>query len=383
MPSLDFVLPHWLYWSGLVLFPLVGMWFVHRERLHGPPGNASTPIAYILWLCGGFVGLHRFYLYSWLGVVYIPLFVAILVGNVNASESRLTVSAARNEITKAEFLLERAVERQGEDSEAAQGAREDAAAARETLERARAEAQRIESVARGIAAVIAILLLIDALLLPRLIRQYRARHGERAPPPAVETRVEVRPVPPRPADLPGRIVWTIDRASGWTGHFVAFWSVLAVFVYYYEVIARYVFNSPTNWAHEGMFLMFGMVYLISGAFALREGSHVRVDVLYLYLPRHVRALLDVITSVFFFIFIIAMLWTGWTFALDSVAVWEVSFTEWAIQYWPVKLAIPLGAALILLQGVAEVIRSLGILMGWDVPPPVHNPDPDARAPGAS
>lgn len=379
MPSLTFVLPHWIYWLGLLAFPLIGLFLVRREARRGPPGNASHPIAYLLWLCGGFVGLHRFYLASWLGVVYIPLFIAILVGNVNASESRLTLSSARDDITKAEFLLERAVERQGEDSEAAQSAREDAAAARETLERAQAEAQRIESITGGIAAVIALLLLIDALLIPRLVRQYRARHGERAPPPAVDTRVEVRPVPPRPADLPGRIVWTIDRVSGWTGHFVAFWSVLAVFVYYYEVIARYVFNSPTNWAHESMFLMFGMVYLISGAFALREGSHVRVDVLYLYLPRRTRALLDVVTSVFFFIFIIAILWTGWTFALDSVMVWEVSFTEWAIQYWPVKLAIPLGAALMLLQGVAEVMRSLGILVGWDVPAPVHNPEPDVRA----
>lgn len=379
MPSLDFVLPHWLYWSSLVLFPLVGMWFVRRERLHGPPGNASTPVAYILWLFGGFVGLHRFYLYSWLGLVYVPLLVAILVGNVYASDARLTLSTARNEITKAEFLHERAVERQGEDSEAAQAAREDAAAARETLERARAQAQRIDSVSGGLAATIAILLLIDALLLPRLIRQYRARHGERAPPPAVESRVEVRPVPPRPADLLGRIVWTIDRVSGWTGHFVAFWSVLAVFVYYYEVLARYVFNSPTNWAHESMFLMFGMVYLIAGAYALREDSHVRVDVLYLYLPRRAKALLDVVTSVFFFIFIIAMLWTGWTFALDSIKVWEVSFTEWAIQYWPVKLAIPVGAMLILLQGVAGVLRSLGVLLGWNVPPATLDAEPDARA----
>jgi TRAP-type mannitol/chloroaromatic compound transport system permease small subunit len=383
MPSLEFVLPHWMYWSGLVIFPLIGMWLVRREWLHGPPGNASTPIAYMLWLFGGFVGLHRFYLYSWLGVVYIPLFVAILVGNVNASDARLELSAARDDITKAEFLLERAVERQGEDSEAAQSAREDAAAAREQLEQARARAQRIESITGGIAAVIALLLLIDAALIPRLIRQYRVRHGERAPPPAVETRVEVQPVPPRPANLAGRIVWTIDRISGWTGHFVAFWSVLAVFVYYYEVVARYVFNSPTNWAHESMFLMFGMLYLISGAYALREGSHVRVDVVYLYLPRRTRALLDVITSVFLFIFVLAMLWTGWTFAMDSVSVWEVSFTEWAIQYWPVKLAIPVGAALILLQGAAEVMRSLGVLLDWDVPPPVHNPEPEVRAPGAS
>lgn len=367
MPSLGFVLPDWLYWSGLVLFPLAALLLVRREARHGLPGNASFPIAYMLWLCGGFVGLHRFYLRSWLGFVYLPLLVAILFGNIQASEMRVSMSTARDDITKAEFLLERAIDRQGEESAQAQQYREQAAKAREQLEETAAEQERIDSVIVTIAIVIAILLAIDFFLIPGLIRKYRANHGERAPPPTGTGREEVKPAPPRPEGLPGRIVWYIDRISGWTGHFIAMWSVLAVFVYYYEVIARYVFNSPTNWAHESMFLMFGMMYLLSGAFALREGSHVRVDVLYQYLPLRARAILDIVTSISFFIFVIAMLWTGWTFAADSIAVWEVSFTEWAIQYWPVKLAIPVGAALILLQGIAELIRSLAVLTGWDVP----------------
>jgi hypothetical protein len=50
MPSLDFVLPHWLYWSGLVVFPLVAMLLVKREEMRGPPDNTSYPIAYLLWL---------------------------------------------------------------------------------------------------------------------------------------------------------------------------------------------------------------------------------------------------------------------------------------------------------------------------------------------
>ena len=47
---------------------------------------------------------------------------------------------------------------------------------------------------------------------------------------------------------------------------MAYWAVIFVFVYYYEVIARYVFNSPTNWVHESMFLMFGMQYILAGAY---------------------------------------------------------------------------------------------------------------------
>lgn len=369
MPSLDFVLPHWLYWSVLAVFPLVGLFFVQRESRAGSPGNASYPIAYLLWLCGGFVGLHRFYLRSWLGLIYIPVFAAILIANINASEARLDVSAARQDMTKAEFLLDRAMERQGGDSEAARQARKRIEQARAKVATANAEQARVNTLTQALAAVLAVLLVVDAVLLPWLIRRYRQRHGNEAPAPVTGSgREEVGPTPPRPAGKPGQLVWFIDRVSGWSGHFLAFWSVLAVFAYYYEVIARYVFNSPTNWVHESMFLMFGMLYVLSGAFALREGSHVRVDVLYQYLPRRARASLDVITSVFFFIFVIAMLWTGWTFASDAIAMGEVSFTEWAIQYWPVKLAIPVGAALILVQGLARVIRALAVLTGWEMPP---------------
>ncbi len=95
--------------------------------------------------------------------------------------------------------------------------------------------------------------------------------------------------------------------------------MIAVFVYYYEVMARYVFNSPTNWVHESMFLMFGMQYMLSGAFAYKEDQHVRVDVLYAKLSTRGKAIGDIVTSVFFFIFIGTMLWTGGRFALDAIA----------------------------------------------------------------
>ena len=84
------------------------------------------------------------------------------------------------------------------------------------------------------------------------------------------------------------------------GEFAAYWAVISVFVYYYEVIARFAFNSPTNWVHESMFLMYGMQYMLAGAYAYREDQHVRVDVIYTkFSPRgkargrhhHVRVLL--------------------------------------------------------------------------------------------
>ena len=157
----------------------------------------------------------------------------------------------------------------------------------------------------------------------------------------------------------------IDRISGFAGRYVAYWSLIAPFIFTYEVVLRYAFNSPTNWAHESMTLMFGMQYLLAGAYALRESGHVRVDILYQRASPLYRAALDLVTSIFFFLFTLALLTSGWRFFSQSVSdKWffgdsyanEVSFTEWAVQYYPVKFMLFLGALLLLLQGVAQLIR---------------------------
>jgi TRAP-type mannitol/chloroaromatic compound transport system permease small subunit len=124
------------------------------------------------------------------------------------------------------------------------------------------------------------------------------------------------------------------------------------------VIARFVFNSPTNWVHESMFLMYGMQYVLCGAYAYREDQHVRVDVFYVKFSPRGKAIADIVTSVFFFIFILTMTWTGARFAMDAINNNEVSFTEWGIQYWPVKLALPVGAALMALQGLSKLIKDI-------------------------
>ena len=156
------------------------------------------------------------------------------------------------------------------------------------------------------------------------------------------------------------IEWVNIRA----GEFVAYWAVISVFGYYYEVIARFAFNSPTNWLHESMFLMYGMQYMIAGAYAYQSDQHVRVDVFYVKFSTRGKAIADIITSVFFFIFVVTLLVTSWRFAMDSFnpgGTGEVSFTEWGVQYWPVKLMMPIGAALLLLQGISKLTKDVIIL----------------------
>ena len=163
--------------------------------------------------------------------------------------------------------------------------------------------------------------------------------------------------------LHSRFTDAIEWVNVKAGEYVAYWAVISVFAYYYEVVARFVFNSPTNWVHESMFLMYGMQYMISGAYAYREDQHVRVDVVYSHLSERGKAIADILSSVFFFVFTLTMLYTGWKFAWDAVQNSETSFTEWTVQYWPVKLTIPIDAALIILQGVSKLIKDIMLVRG--------------------
>jgi TRAP-type mannitol/chloroaromatic compound transport system permease small subunit len=223
-----------------------------------------------------------------------------------------------------------------------------------------------DNVTSVIAGVLGLMLLVDALWLPRLVS--RRRVLEAADPRREAARPQAPPSMP-PVQDPGigeaaslhvqtRFTDWIDRINLSVGEFVAYWAVIAVFAYYYEVLARYVFNSPTNWVHESMFLMFGMQYLLCGAYAYYEDQHVRVDVIYSRFSARGKALADIVTFPFFFVFVAVILWTGVRFALDAISLRELSFTEWAVQYWLIKLAIPIGAALLLLQGFSKLIKDI-------------------------
>jgi TRAP-type mannitol/chloroaromatic compound transport system permease small subunit len=369
MRSLNFILPHWLYWGGLLLYPLLAMVIVRRQARLGVRREVTLPLAYLLLITGGFAGLHRLYLRSLWGFLYIPLFVALLLSNVETRQTRDQVSNTQRSLIEAQFLMERAQKdlADGKDDAADALARAQAAAQQATAGNVRAGADHTQwnRITGGLAALIALLLLIDAFLLPgstRRCRALEAGEGKDLHEPPTSDMLDGGTGEDPTLRVHSPVTDVIDRVSGFAGEFVCYWSIIAVFVYYYEVLARYVFNSPTNWAHESMFLMFGMQYMLAGAFTLREDGHVRVDVLYLYLSDRTKALIDVTTSVFFFIFTIALFWTGWLFASDAIGVWEVSFTEWAIQYWPIKLTIALGALLITLQGGAKLWKDLIILV---------------------
>jgi TRAP-type mannitol/chloroaromatic compound transport system permease small subunit len=371
MPTLNFVLPHWMYWGGLLLFPLLAMYLVAKHRREGPPREPILFNAYLFWLTAGFAGLHRFYLRSMWGFVFLPFFIGIIYCNSQVREVRDDVSRTFAALEQAQNDVKRAAPLDAANPTAEERAELAKAQAEATKDRGEYEAAAAVSEgwtsrSRWLAIVLAVMLVADAFLMPGVVRRAHARgdSGPRGadlvlPPDAQQQGTGEDPT----RGMHSRFTDAIERVNVKTGEFVAYWAVISVFVYYYEVIARFLFNSPTNWVHESMFLMFGMQYMISGAYAYFEDQHVRVDVVYSHLSTRGKAIADIISSVFFFIFAITMLVTGWRFAFDAVRNTEISFTEWAVQYWPVKLCIPIGAALIVLQGVCKLMKDIMIVRG--------------------
>jgi TRAP-type mannitol/chloroaromatic compound transport system permease small subunit len=367
MPSLNFVLPHWMYWGTLIFFPFVAWYLVERQRKRGVPRGPSLFIAYLFWLTAGFIGLHRFYLKNAWGFIFVPVFLTILYVNGEIRDAREDVSRTRAALESAHHEVMRLSPERGETLAPTVLDRFNKAKAVEESSKKDFAAMSDEldnrySLSRWLALLLAAMLIIDAVLLPSALRKAeRSEAEQRARAPAEIMQPDVPPAGTHEDPTLGlhtRVTDAIEWLNIKTGEFVAFWAVISVFVYYYEVIARFVFNSPTNWVHESMFLMYGMQYMLAGAFAYQCDQHVRVDVFYVKLSPRGRAIADIITSVFFFIFILTMLWTGSKFALDAVNNREVSFTEWGVQYWPVKLMIPIGATLMALQGLSKLIKDV-------------------------
>lgn len=155
-----------------------------------------------------------------------------------------------------------------------------------------------------------------------------------------------------------RFVHAIEGLSLWTGRAFGWCILILTLSVSYEVFVRYVLNAPTVWAFDMMIQMYGALFLMCGAYALAQDTHVRADVVYRLFPVRVQASLDfVLYFLFFFPGIIALVWYGYEIASDSWRYKEVSFNSPAsIQIYFFKSLIPLAGGLLVIQGIAELVR---------------------------
>lgn len=157
-----------------------------------------------------------------------------------------------------------------------------------------------------------------------------------------------------------RFVRFIDSISTLVGKTFAWLIVVLTLHVCWEVAARYILNQPSAWAFDLQMMYYGILFMMAGAYTLAKNGHVRGDILYGFLPPRVQAGLDLLLFiVFFFPGVIALVWAGWYYAGYSIAIREhSSLMANGPPIYPFKAFIPAAGAVLLLQGVAEVMRCI-------------------------
>ena len=154
------------------------------------------------------------------------------------------------------------------------------------------------------------------------------------------------------------LIRTIESLSIWIGRAFGWCILILTLSVSYEVFVRYVLNAPTVWVFDMMVQMYGALFLMAGPYALAQDSHVRGDVLYRLIPVRWQARIDFTLYIFFFFpGMLALFWFGWEIAADSWRYKEVSWNSPArIQIYFFKTLIPVAGGLLILQGIAEILR---------------------------
>ena len=179
---------------------------------------------------------------------------------------------------------------------------------------------------------------------------------EKIAPDAAESRAVGDILPPGLAML----THVIDTFTVWTGKGIA-WMILPMIAsLVYEVVARYFFNAPTIWAGDLSTILYGAFFMLGSAYTLQRQQHIRTDFLYENWSTRTKGVVDSILYITcYFPGLGIFMWIPWGYAWKSTMLHERIITSpWMPQIWPLKLCIPLAIALLLIQGISELTKSL-------------------------
>lgn len=152
----------------------------------------------------------------------------------------------------------------------------------------------------------------------------------------------------------------IDKVSTFVGHTFSWLIVVLTLHVTWEVFSRYALDNPRAWAFDGMIMLYGTLFMMAGAYTLAKGGHVRGDVLYGFFRPRTQATIDLVLYLVFFVpGVIALTYAGYYYAAESWAINEHSnITADGPPIYPFKTIIPLAGAVLLVQGIVEIIRCL-------------------------
>jgi len=171
-----------------------------------------------------------------------------------------------------------------------------------------------------------------------------------------------------------RFLHTIDGISTWVGKAAAWLIIALMAIVCVEVFKRYILNAPTAWIFDADNMMYGTLFMLAGAYTLAQNAHVRGDFLYSSMRPRTQAGLDIVLYlVFFFPGIAALIYAGYDYAAISWRIAEHStVTAEGPPVYQFKTVIPIAGVLVMLQGVAEMVRCVVCLKSGKWPSRLHD-----------
>jgi TRAP-type mannitol/chloroaromatic compound transport system permease small subunit len=160
-----------------------------------------------------------------------------------------------------------------------------------------------------------------------------------------------------------KLIAGIDSLSEWCGKISSWFIVAIIGLSLFEVFTRRILGKPTIWTHETLSYFFCASILLTMAYTLRHRQHVSVDIVYARLKPRTKAALDAITFIVFMgFFSFIFLWKGIIFAATSWAMWERTPSAFNFYVFPAKTLLPMGAFLLLMQGLSDFIKNIIFLV---------------------
>jgi TRAP-type mannitol/chloroaromatic compound transport system permease small subunit len=155
----------------------------------------------------------------------------------------------------------------------------------------------------------------------------------------------------------------VDRISAFSGIIAAWLIAPLVIATCYEVASRYLFNAPTIWAYEIGFMATGAQFLLGMAYTLNRGAHIRIDVLSTMMSERTKAIIDLICYLFLLLPFVA--WVSWNLYFRAITAMRTNEhsgqSAWNPPLWPFRTIFFIAFALLLLQVLAEIVKSVRTL----------------------
>lgn len=166
-----------------------------------------------------------------------------------------------------------------------------------------------------------------------------------------------------------KLLLSIDKLSTWIDQAFSWIIVVLTLMVTGEVLSRYLLDNPHAWAFDLMIMMYGTLFMMAGAYTLSKNGHVRGDVLYGFFRPRTQAWIDLVLYIVFFLpGVFALTYAGYYYAGESWAIREHSnITSEGPPVYQFKMVIPLAGAILLLQGLVEIVRCIICIKEGDWP----------------